>query len=166
MPFLVVGASAHAATLSVGPAGAQPGDILTVTVTPTGGEKITGVGMKAFDTDQVKFYSRPDGSVRAFLGYPFDRKGGAFPLAARVQTDIGEQTLSFNFKGRTRDYPTQRITMRNSATAAKMDQKDALRQEKLLVQSKMKNSYAAPLWRGNWIVPCKGAATSRLERCI
>lgn len=164
LPLLVVGASAHAATLSVGPAGAQPGDILTVTVTPTGGEKIIGVGMNAFDTEQVKFYTRPDGSVRAFVGYPFDRQGGTFPLAARVQTDKGEQTLKYNFKGRTRVYPTQRITMRNSKTAAKMNEKDALRQEKLFVQSKMKNSYAAPLWKGNWVIPCAGAATSAYGR--
>lgn len=165
--LLVSGAlavSAHAATLTVSPQGAQPGDVLAITVSPTGGEQIKAVGMKAFDTSPLKFYSRPDGSVRAFVGFPFDRKGGAFPLAARVETSRGEQTVRATFKGRTRVYPTQYITMSNPKTASKMNQKDALREEKLLVQSKMKSSYAAPLWKGNWIVPCKGGATSAYGR--
>ncbi len=120
--------------------------------------------MKAFDTEQVKFYTRPDGSARAFVGFPFDRKGGTFPLAARVGTNKGQQTLRFNFRGKTRVYPTQRIVMRDSKTAAKMNQKDALREERAFVQGKMQSSYAAPLWSGNWIVPCKGAATSAYGR--
>lgn len=161
---LALCAGARAATLSVSPQNAQPGDILTLTVSPTGGEKIRGVGMSAFDTRSVKFYSRPDGSARAFVGFPFDRKGGAFPLSARVETGAGEQTVRATLQGRTRDYPTQHITMRDSKTASKMNQKDALREEKLLVQSKMKSSYAAPLWSGHWIVPCAGAATSAYGR--
>jgi murein DD-endopeptidase MepM/ murein hydrolase activator NlpD len=162
--LLALCASARAATLTVSPRGAQPGDILTITVSPTRGEKIEGVGMSAFDTSPLKFYSRPDGSARAFVGYPFDRKGGSFPLAARVQTGMGEQIVRAVFQGRTRDYPTQHITMRDSKTASKMNQKDALHREKLLVQSKMQSSYAAPLWSGNWIVPCAGAATSAYGR--
>ena len=164
LPLLFLSAAAHAVTLTVGPSGAQPGDILTVTITPTAGETITGIDMKAFDTAQVKFITRPDGVARAFVGYPFDRVGGTFPLAARVQTEAGEQILKYNFQGRTRAYPTQRITMRSSAQASKMNQKDALRQEKLFVQSKMKSSYAAPLWKGNWIVPCNGGSTSAYGR--
>jgi len=81
---------ARAATLSVSPQGAQPGDVLTLTVSPSSGEKIKAVGMSAFDTKPVKFYARPDGSVRGFVGFPFDRKGGAFPLGARVLTSKGE----------------------------------------------------------------------------
>ena len=162
--FLAFSISARAATLTVSPQNAQPGDILSVTVSPSPGEKIEGIGMKAFDTDSVKFYTRPDGSARAFVGFPFDRKGGTVPLAARVQTNRGEQTLKFNFQGRNRNYPTQRITMRDSKTASKMNQKDALRDEKLFVQGKMKSSFAAPMWSGNWIAPCRGAATSAYGR--
>ncbi len=54
--------------------------------------------------------------------------------------------------------------MKNRATAAKMNNKGALRAEKLLVQSKMKNSYGAPLWSGSWITPTRGAATSAYGR--
>jgi len=155
---------ARAATLSVSPQGAQPGDVLTLTVFPSSGERIKAVGMSAFDTNPVKFYARPDGSVRGFVGFPFDRKGGAFPLSARVLTGHSEQTARAVFNGRTRIYPTQYITMRDSKTASKMNQKDALREEKLFVQSKMKSSYAAPLWNGRWIVPCAGGATSAYGR--
>ncbi len=162
--FLTLCASAHAASLSIAPQGAQPGDILTLTVAPDNGEHIQAIGMSAFDTKEVKFYTRPDGSARAFVGFPFDRKGGAFPLAARVETDKGAQTIRVTFQGRTRLYPTQYITMRDSRTAAKMDAKDALHAEKLYVQSKMADSYAAPLWKGNWIVPCAGGATSAYGR--
>lgn len=162
--LLALCVSARAATLSVSPSGAQPGDILTLTVSPGKGEHIQGVGMSAFDTNPVKFYSRPDGSARAFVGFPFDRKGGAFPFAARVETGAGEQTVRATFEGRSRVYPTQHITMRDSKTASKMNQKDAFRGEKLWVQSKMKSSSAAPLWRGNWIVPCAGASTSAYGR--
>ncbi len=155
---------ARAATLQVAPASPQPGDIVTLTLVPAPGEKITGIGMAAFDTPQVKFFSKADGTARAFVGLPFDRPGGKFPVQARVQTNKGEQIVSATVNARTRYYPTQRITMRNSATAAKMDDKTALRAEKALVQSKMKDSYGAPLWNGNWIVPTRGAATSAYGR--
>jgi len=163
--FLLLGiGTARAATLKVSPQGAQPGDVLTLTVSPSAGEKIEAVGMSAFDTKPVKFYARPDGSARAFVGFPFDRKGGQFSLAARVQTGAGEQTVRAVFNGRTRVYPTQYITMRDSKTASKMNQIGALHAEKLFVQSKMRSSYAAPLWRGAWIVPCAGGATSAYGR--
>lgn len=156
--------SARAATLQTAPQNPQPGDIITLTVRPSGGETIQGVGMSAFDTAQVKFFARSDGSARAFVGFPFDRHAGQFPLAARVQTSRGEQILRATVNGKERLYPTQRIVMRNRATAAKMDAKDALRAEKLRVQSAMKNSYPAPLWNGAWIVPSRGAATSAYGR--
>ncbi|PQV65000.1 Murein DD-endopeptidase MepM and murein hydrolase activator NlpD, containing LysM domain [Abditibacterium utsteinense] len=156
--------SARAATLQVAPAAPQPGDILTVTIYPSAGEKISGIGMSAFDTPNVKFYSKSDGTVRAFVGLPFDRPGGKFPIAARVQTSRGEQTIRATVNARARYYPTQRITMNNRATAAKMDDKTALRAERALVNSKMSNSYGAPLWNGNWVVPARGAATSAYGR--
>jgi len=155
---------ASAATLKVAPAAPQPGDILTFTIYPAPGEKITGIGMAAFDTPQVKFFSKADGTARAFVGLPFDRPGGKFPVRARVQTDKGEQVVSATVNARARYYPTQRITMRNRATAAKMDNKSALRAEKALVQSKMSNSYGAPLWDGNWITPTRGPGTSAYGR--
>ncbi|MBW3636902.1 MAG: M23 family metallopeptidase, partial [Armatimonadetes bacterium] len=154
----------HAATLQIAPQNPQPGDVLSVTIYPASGETISAVGMAAFDTEQVKFVAREDGSARAFVGFPFDRSGGKFPLAARVQTNRGEQILRATVAAKARYYPTQRITMRNSATAAKMDNKSALRAEKLLVQSKMKDSYGAPLWNGNWITPTRGAGTSAYGR--
>lgn len=169
-PFLLsllalsLGATARAATMQTAPQSPQPGDIVTVTIYPSAGEKITGIGMAAFDTPQVKFFTRQDGSVRAYVGFPFDRSGGKFPLAARVQTQNGEQIVRATVNGRARYYPTQRITMRNRATAAKMDDKNALRAEKALVQSTMRNTYGAPLWSGNWIVPTRGAATSAYGR--
>ncbi len=155
---------ARAATLQTAPAAPQPGDIVTLTVIPAPGEKITGIGMAAFDTPNVKFFSRPDGSVRAFVGLPFDRPGGQFPVAARVQTTRGEQIVKAIVNARARYYPTQRITMKNRSTAAKMDDKTALRAERALVNAKMSNSYGAPLWNGNWIVPARGAATSAYGR--
>ena len=154
----------HAATLQIAPQNPQPGDVLTVTIFPSSGEKISAIGMAAFDTAQVKFFSRPDGSARAFVGLPFDRSAGQFPLSARVQTSRGEQVLRATVNAKTRYYPTQRIRMRNSATAAKMNNKAALRAEKLLVQSKMKNSYGAPLWNGSWITPTRGTASSAYGR--
>jgi murein DD-endopeptidase MepM/ murein hydrolase activator NlpD len=161
---LSLASSAHAATMKVAPAAPQPGDILTISIYPSAGEKITGVGMSAFDTPQVKFFSKPGGVVRALVGLPFDRPGGKFPIAARVQTEAGEQVVKATVNARARNYPTQRITMRNRATAAKMDDKDALRAEKALVQSKMKNSYGAPLWSGNWVTPTRGPGTSAYGR--
>ncbi|HEX8465621.1 MAG TPA: M23 family metallopeptidase [Abditibacterium sp.] len=156
--------STHAATLKVAPAAPQPGDILTFTVYPSPGEKISGIGMSAFDTAQVKFFAKSDGSARALVGLPFDRTGGNFPVSARVQTDKGEQILRATVNAKPRYYPTQRITMRNRATAAKMDNKSALRAEKLRVQAAMKNSYAAPLWSGSWVTPTRGAGTSAYGR--
>lgn len=156
--------SARAATLRVAPAAPQPGDILTFTLYPAPGEKITGIGMAAFDTPQVKFFSKADGTARAFVGLPFDRPGGEFPVQARIQTNRGEQIVSAMVNARARYYPTQRITMKNKATAAKMDNKTALRAEKALVQSKMKNSYGAPLWNDRWITPTRGPGTSAYGR--
>jgi murein DD-endopeptidase MepM/ murein hydrolase activator NlpD len=156
--------TSRAATLQIAPAAPQPGDIVTLTVYPSAGEKINAIGMAAFDTAQVKFYSRSDGTARAFVGFPFDRKGGDYKLQARVQTSKGEQIVSATMHGKDRYYPTQRITMRDKATASKMDQKEALRAEKLHMQSLMADSYAAPLWQGNWLVPCRGRATSSYGR--
>jgi hypothetical protein len=156
--------SAHAATLKVAPAAPQPGDIVTFSIFPAPGEKITGIGMAAFDTPQVKFFSKSDGTARAFVGLPFDRPGGKIPVQARVQTSKGTQILSATVNARPRYYPTQRITMRNRATAAKMNNKTALRAEKAFVQSKMQDSYGAPLWSGPWITPTRGAGTSAYGR--
>ncbi len=68
----------HAATLQIAPQNPQPGDVLSLTIYPASGEKISAVGMAAFDTAQVKFVAREDGSARAFVGFPFDRSGGSF----------------------------------------------------------------------------------------
>lgn len=165
--LLAVAAPGRAATLRVTPASPQPGDVLAVTVYPAAGEVITGVGMAAFDTAQVKFYTRRDGSARAFLGLPFDRTGGVYPLRARVQVARGgetrEQLASATVRARARDFPTQRISM-GASMAGTMSKKDLLRREKLLVQSAMKNSYPAPLWSGAWVVPTAGRATSAYGR--
>ena len=45
-----------------------------------------------------------------------------------------------------------------------MVKKDALRREKLHVQSKMKNSHPEPLWEGSWVVPCTGSPSSAYGR--
>ena len=156
--------ASHAATLKVSPANPQPGDILTATIYPAAGEKIEGVGMAAFDTDNVKFYGQNGGIVRAFVGFPFDRNAGKFPLAARVIVNGKEQILSTSIAARARNYPTQRITMSNKGTASKMNATDKLRAEKVYVQSKMKDSYAAPLWSGNWLMPVKGSTSSGYGR--
>ena len=118
MGALAVAAScSHGATLKVSPANPQPGDVLTVTIYPASGETIQGVGMAAFDTDPVKFYGRDGGVVRAFVGLPFDRNAGNFPLRARVMVNGKEQILSANVAARSRNFPTQRITMSNKGTA-------------------------------------------------
>ena len=160
-------ASAHAATMKVSPAAPQPGDVLTITIYPHSGEKLKAIGMAAFDTSRVNFYARKDGTARAFLGYPFDRNGGKFTLQARVQFEKNgadkEQLVSTPVAARARNFPTQRITMRNS-NAGKMSQKDALRKEKLHVQSKMKSSNASPLWSGSWVVPTRGSSSSAYGR--
>ncbi len=157
-------APARAATLKVWPANPQPGDVLTVTVYPAAGETIEGVGMAAFDTDAIKFYGRDGGVVRGFVGFPFDRQAGLFPLRARVMVNGKEQILSASVTARKRYFPTQRITMSNKGTASKMHATDKLRAEKVYVQSKMKDSYAAPLWSGNWLMPVSGSSSSGYGR--
>ena len=157
----------RAATLKVTPDAPQPGDVLTVTVYPAGGEKLTAVGMAAFDTDNLKFYQLPNGTARAFVGLPFDRKGGTYTLRARVQLSrngtLAEQVLAAPLRARNRNFPTQYITMRAS-TAGTMSRTGALRQEKLFVQSKMKNSHAGPLWEGRWLLPASGLTSSAYGR--
>jgi len=66
-------------------------------------------------------------------------------------------------QARNRNFPTQYITM-NSSTAGTMSRTGDLRREKLLVQSKMKNSYAGPLWEGQWLLPATGLTTSAYGR--
>lgn len=167
MALLLGAHAAHALTFKASPQGAQPGDVITLTIWPHPGETITGVGMAAFDTARVNFYTRRDGSVRGYLGYPYDRAGGTFKLQARVEfqrnSEIHEQVVSTSFVGHSRHFPTQRITMHNS-NASKMSKKALLRQEKAHVQSKMRSSHPAPLWNGSWIVPCRGSSSSAYGR--
>lgn len=155
---------ASAVTLKIAPETPQPGDVLTVTLYPHAGENIVGAAMKAFDTEEVKFFRRPDGLVRGYLGLPFDRTGGNYVVKAQVETNNGVVEPAFTIKAKTRHFPTQRIVMRDKGTAAKMNQKSALRAEKLYVQSKMKESHGAPLWSGAWIVPSKGKPSSPYGR--
>ena len=159
--------SARAATLKVSPDAPQPGDILTLTIYPQPGEKIVAGAMDAFDTKEVKFFARPDGLVRGFVGLPFDRTGGKFPISARVQIESNgtttEKTLSAIVNAKARHFPEQRISM-GAAMASTMSKKDALRREKLYVQSKMANTNAGPLWAGNWIVPTQGQSSSAYGR--
>ncbi len=170
------GLAAQAATMKVSPANPQPGDVLTVTVYPQSGERITALSMSAYDTKEVKFYLRADGLARAFVGFPFNRQGGAQTLSARVRVSRvvmtrmntpdetqSEQITSTQFVARSRVYPTQRFSMSGSG-AATMNKTSALRAEKLYVQSKMKSSYAAPLWRGAWISPTRGTPSSPYGR--
>ncbi len=163
----LIATSAHAVTFRVSPSNPQPGDVLSLSVWPGSGEVIKGVGMKAFDTDSVKFSRREDGVARAFLGFPFDRSGGKVTLTARVQFEKGgelqEQVVSVPLVTRSRHFPTQRITMRNS-NSGKMSQTAALRREKQYVQSKMKDSSPTPLWSGNWVVPTRGGSSSAYGR--
>lgn len=158
---------AQAASLRIGPAAPQPGDVLTLTLIPSAGEIIQSVRMSAFDTATVKFYPRSNGSLRAYLGYPFDRKGGKFTLTATAEVTRGDaieqQQLRAAFTGRTRDFPTQHITMQGS-TAQKMYEKAALHREKQFVQSAMRDSYGEPLWQGAWILPAHGESTSSYGR--
>lgn len=157
----------HAATLKAAPSAPQPGDVLTLTVYPASGEKLRAIGMAAFDTARVKFYARQDGSARGYVGFPFDRSGGTITLKARVQLEKGgklqEQVVSTVLRARNRYFPTQRISM-SSSTAKTMSKKGALRQEKLHVQSKMKNSNPTPMWSGSWLIPCTGRSTSAYGR--
>ncbi len=163
--FLTLAATfpVFAATLKIAPSAPQPGDVLTVTIFPGAGETLNAIGMSAFDTPNVKFFTRADGSARAFLGLPFDRKAGKYDLTARIQTNRGEETITQAVVAVARYFPTQYIRM-NNGNAGKMDMKAALRAEKLHVQSKMGDSYAAPLWNGSWMVPTRGAATSAYGR--
>lgn len=158
---------ASAATLKVSPSAPQPGDVLTLTIYPQAGERIVAGSMSAFDTPNVKFFARPDGLVRGFVGLPFDRRGGKFPIKARVQVESNgvttEKILSTTVHARARHFPEQRIRM-GAAMASTMNEKAALRREKLYVQSKMKNTNAGPLWQGNWITPTKGASSSAYGR--
>jgi murein DD-endopeptidase MepM/ murein hydrolase activator NlpD len=171
VPALALGvlpaSSARALTMKVSPTAPRPGDVLTITIWPHPGEKIEAVGMAAFDTPRVHFYAREMGTVRAYLGFPYDRSGGKMTLKARVQFEKNgveqEQVVSTPIVAKARHFPTQRISMHNS-NSGKMSQKAALRKEKELVQSKMKNSSAVPLWRGNWIVPVRGNSTSSYGR--
>jgi len=164
---LLLGSQAQAATLKVGQSAPQPGDVLSLTIYPASGEKVTGVGMAAFDTALVKFSTKSNGTLRAFLGFPYDRKGGKYTLQARVRIERGgntvEEIISTTMTAKSRDFPTQRISMKAS-TAGKMNEKDALRREKELVQSTMKNSDDSPLWSGAWVVPTKGSSSSAYGR--
>lgn len=164
---LSVSLSAQAATLCITPQSPQPGDVLTVSLYPQAGETIRAVGMKAFDTAQLKFSLRPDGVARAFVGLPFDRSGGKTTLSARVQAErdgkMSEQIVSSVVTARARYFPTQRITMKGGM-ASKMHDKSALRKEKLLVQSKMKNTAPSPLWSGKWLIPTAGRSSSAYGR--
>lgn len=163
----LLASSAHALTFRVSPANPQPGDVLSLSVWPHPGEVIKAVGMSAFDTENVKFSRREDGVARAFLGFPFDRSGGKVTLSARVQFEkngeLQEQVVSLPLTTRSRHFPTQRITMRNS-NSGKMSQTAALRREKQHVQSKMKNSSPTPLWSGKWVVPARGGSSSAYGR--
>lgn len=158
---------AHAARLEISPPNPQPGDIITLTVTPQDGERIDNVTMSAFDTADVKFYRRADGSARGYVGFPFDRSGGGYTLTARASINRDGanrvETVATRFTARGRDFPTQRITM-DTSTAGTMSKKGALRAEKELVQSAMRGSYGGPLWQGSWIVPTSGRSTSSYGR--
>jgi murein DD-endopeptidase MepM/ murein hydrolase activator NlpD len=164
---MALGAPARAARMVIGPLAPQPGDILKVTIWPEKGEVLRSVRLAAFDTQNVKFFKREDGSQRAFLGFPYDRHAGHYTLRARVQlTRDGapdEKVVSGVVAARDRHFPTQRITMKSS-TAATMSQRSKLRAEKKLVQSKMQNTSPVPLWSGDWIVPVQGRSTSSYGR--
>ena len=167
-PILALNAlAASAATLKVEPASPQPGDVLTLTIFPAPGEKIAAAGMSAFDTATVKFFVRGDGCARAFVGLPFDRPGGQFPIQARVQVQNAggtqEQTLNAVVNARPRHFPEQHLKM-EASMASTMSKKDALRQEKLFVQSKMRETNPGPLWSGAWILPTRGQSTSAYGR--
>ncbi len=165
--LLSISPLARAATLRVSPQGAAPGDVVTLSVYPAAGESIVGIGMSAWDTPEVKFSMKPDGTARAFAGFPFDRHGGKHILRARVRVQKNgvqsEQVLATTLDARERVYPTQRFSM-NLGTASTMSRKDGLHAEKLLVQSKMKNSSPTPLWSGSWIIPCVGQQSSSYGR--
>jgi murein DD-endopeptidase MepM/ murein hydrolase activator NlpD len=158
---------ARAATLKVSPPGAQPGDVVTMTIYPAAGERIEAIGMAAWDTARLNFAMRPDGTARAFAGFPFDRHGGSQTLRARVQIQKNgarrEQIVATTFAARERVYPSQHISM-GGAMAGTMNRKDALRAEKIYVQSRMKQSAPTPLWSGNWMIPAAGRPSSPYGR--
>jgi murein DD-endopeptidase MepM/ murein hydrolase activator NlpD len=164
---LSLSGAARAATLQVGPDGAQPGDVLTVTVFPAAGEIISALSMKAFDTPLVKFYSRTDGSARGFLGYPFDRRGGTFTLGARVRvTRDGrtfDQVLSTRFVGRDRVL-SDAAHSHEGVHRQQMNEKAAFAREKARVQKTMQTSHPAPLWSGKWVTPTPGTSSSAYGR--
>lgn len=165
--LVLLGSAAQAATMTVSPQGAEPGDAVTVSITPAVGETIAKIGMNAFDTQGVKFYVRPNGVSRALVGFPFDRTGGSYPLQARVAIKKDGQTretvLSTTLRAGNRVYPSQHISM-NSSTADTMNKKEALHAEKLHVQAAMKDSYAAPLWSPGWVKPTHGRESSSYGR--
>jgi len=158
---------AGAATLVVSPTNPQPGDVLTLTVFPAAGEKIASVTMSSFDTPRVRFYPRADGSERAFLGLPYDRSAGSYPLHAQVELlkNGGSQTeeASTHIDARVRHFPVQHITMKASE-AGKMNRRLDFRRERERVQSAMQDGNPAPLWKGSWMVPAKGHSTSSYGR--
>jgi hypothetical protein len=89
--------------------------------------------MAAFDTPEVKFYTLPNGTARALLGVPFDRRGGSYLLRARVRVIKAGKKVSKSSPPRCvrarRNFPTQNISMKSS-TAGTMSRTDALRREK------------------------------------
>jgi len=159
---------AHAAKLQVDPAAPQPGDVLTLTIWPESGEDVTSVAMNAFDTPNVHFYQRSDGSFRGYLGVPYDRSADKYTLPANVtyrtkDNKAHTQKISHQLTVYARHFSTQRITMKSS-TASTMNRTKALHAEKLHVQEKLKHSAPQPLWKGDWIVPVKGHSTSSYGR--
>jgi murein DD-endopeptidase MepM/ murein hydrolase activator NlpD len=158
----------HAAKLQVDPAAPQPGDILTLTIWPQSGEDLQSVEMNAFDTPKVLFCRRSDGSFRGYLGVPYDRSGGKYPLPAKVHyrakdNTMHEQDITQQLTVFPRNFVTQHITMKGS-TATMMSRVEALHKEKKYVQSKLQHSAPKPLWKGNWIIPVKGQSTSSYGR--
>lgn len=159
---------AHAAKLQVDPAAPQPGDILTLTLWPESGEDLTSIEMSAFDTDEVHFYQRKNGSFRGYLGVPYDREANRYPLRVVVhyRTDDNkkqQQTITRQLMVYARHFATQRITIKSS-TASTMSKTKALHAEKLHVQKKLQDSASSPLWKGDWIVPVQGRTSSSYGR--
>ena len=159
---------AQAAKLQVDPAAPQPGDILTLTIWPEKGEDVQSVDLAAFDTAKVLFARRSDGSFRGYLGVPYDRAADAYSLPVTVHFRTKDHTshqqkLSRQLVVYARHFPTQRITMKSS-TASTMNRTEALRAERLHVQSKLQHSAPTALWEGDWIVPVKGRSSSSYGR--
>jgi murein DD-endopeptidase MepM/ murein hydrolase activator NlpD len=165
--LLLGSACARAATLKISPQAPAPGDVVTLSIYPAAGEVISGIGMSAWDTPEVKFSMKDSGVARAFVGFPFDRSGGRETLRVRVRVRKNgseqEQVLATTFTARSRRFPTQRFSMTGKG-AATMSRTSALRAERVYVQSKMKSSSPAPLWSGSWIVPASGRPSSPYGR--